>query len=51
MRAFQWQGELTRKRRRERIQAAWKQFVVMEAEQRELEQEKESQLVQKATFR
>jgi hypothetical protein len=51
MRAFQWQGDLTRKRRRERIQAAWKQFVVMEAEQRELEQEKKSQLVQKATFK
>lgn len=44
-RAFQWQGDLTRKRRRERIQYAWKQFMVMEAEQRELEQQKESQLV------
>jgi hypothetical protein len=44
-RAFQWQGDLTRKRRRERIQAAWEQFKVMEAEQRELKQQKESQLV------
>jgi hypothetical protein len=45
MRAFQWQGDLTRKRRRERVQAAWDQFMIMEAEQRELEQQKESQLV------
>jgi hypothetical protein len=37
-RAFQWQGDLTRGRRRERVQAAWDQFMVMEAEQRELEQ-------------
>ncbi len=45
MRAFQWQGDLTRKRRRERVQAAWDQFMIMEAEQRELEQQKVSQLV------
>ena len=44
-RAFQWQGDLIRKRRRERVQAAWKQFMVMEVEQRELKQQKESQLV------
>ena len=43
--ASQWQGDLTRKRRRERVQAAWDQFMLMEAEQRELEQQKESQLV------
>jgi hypothetical protein len=45
MSAFQWQGDLTRRRRRERVQAAWEQFMVMEAEQRELEQQKENQLV------
>jgi hypothetical protein len=45
MRAFQWQEDLTRKRRRERVQAAWDQFMVMEAEQRELVQQKERQLV------
>ena len=44
-RAFQWQGDLIRKRRRGRVQAAWEQFVVMKVEQRELEQQKESQLV------
>ena len=44
-RASQWQEDLTRKRRRERIQTAWEQFVVVEAEQRELKQQKESQLV------
>ncbi len=49
-RAFQWQGEITRERRRERVQAAWEQFMLMEVElrelaQRELEQRKESQLV------
>ena len=43
--ASQWQGDLVRKRRRERVQAAWEQFMLMEAEQRELEQLKESQLV------
>lgn len=37
-RALQWQGNLTRGRRRERVQAAWKQFIVMEDELRELEQ-------------
>ncbi len=34
-RAFQWQGDLTRERRRERVQAAWEQFMLMEAELRE----------------
>jgi hypothetical protein len=43
--ASQWQGELVRKRRRERVQAAWELFMLVEAEQRELEQLKESQLV------
>jgi hypothetical protein len=43
--ASQWQGELVRRRRRERAQAAWKLFMLVEAEQRELEQLKESQLV------
>ena len=37
-RAFQWQEDLTRGRRRERVQAAREQFMLMEAEQRELEQ-------------
>ena len=44
-RAFEWQGDLTRERRRERVQAAWEQFMLMEAELRELEQRKASQLV------
>jgi hypothetical protein len=44
-RAFQRQGDLIRKRRRERIQVVWEQFMVMEAEQRELKQQKECQLV------
>jgi hypothetical protein len=38
-RAFQWQGDLIRKRRRGRVQAAWEQFVIMEVEQRELMQQ------------
>ncbi len=38
-RALQWQGDLIRGRRRERVQAAWEQEVMlMEAELRELEQ-------------
>jgi hypothetical protein len=37
-RAFQWQGDLIRGRRRERVQAAWEQFMLMEDELRELEQ-------------
>jgi hypothetical protein len=44
-RASQWQEDLRRARRRERIQAAWEQFRLMEAEQRELELQKEIQLV------
>jgi hypothetical protein len=43
--ASQWQRDLTRGRRRERVEAAWEQFRLMQAEQRELEQQKESQLV------
>ncbi len=39
-RALEWQGDLTRERRRERVQAAWKQFMLMEAELRELVQRK-----------
>jgi hypothetical protein len=45
MRALQWQEDLRRARRRERVQAAWKQFMLLEAEQRELDQRKEIQLV------
>ena len=37
-RAFQWQEDLTRGRRQERVRAARDQFMLMEAEQRELEQ-------------
>jgi hypothetical protein len=45
-RASQWQEDLRRARRRERVQAAWEQFKYMEAEQRELEElQKERQLV------
>jgi hypothetical protein len=44
-RASQWQEDLRRARRRERVQAAWEQFRLMEAEQRELELQKEIQLV------
>ena len=44
--ASQWQGDLIRgRRRRERVQAAWKLFKLMEAEQWELELQKERQLV------
>jgi hypothetical protein len=43
--ASQWQGDLTRRRRRERVQGAWEQFRLMEAEQRELELQKQRQLV------
>jgi hypothetical protein len=43
--ASQWQGDLARGRRRERVQAAWEQFILMQAELRELELLKESQLV------
>ena len=31
-RASQWQEDLIRKRRRQRVQAAWEQLMVMEAE-------------------
>ena len=44
-RASQWQEDLRRARRRERVQAAWEQFKLMESEQRELELHKEIQLV------
>jgi hypothetical protein len=43
--ASQWQGDLRRGRRRERVQAAREQFMLMEAELRELELLKEGQLV------
>ena len=43
--ASQWQGDLIRRRRRERVQAAWKLYELMEAEQRELELQKERHLV------
>ena len=43
--ASQWQGDLIRGRRRERVQSAWKLFKLMEAEQRELELQKERHLV------
>ncbi len=36
-RALQWQGELIRGRSRERVQAAWEQVMLMEAELREAE--------------
>jgi hypothetical protein len=45
MRALQWQEALPRRRRQERAQAAWEQFMLMQAELRELEQRKEIQLV------
>ena len=44
-RASQWQEDLRRARRRERGQVAWEQFELMEVERRELEQQKEIQLV------
>jgi hypothetical protein len=43
--ASQWQGDLARGRRRERVAAAWEQFMLMQAELRELELLKESHLV------
>jgi hypothetical protein len=43
--ASQWQGDLVRGRRRERVAAAWEQFMLMQAELRELELLKESHLV------
>ena len=43
--ASQWQGDLVRGRRRERVEAAWEQFMLMQAELRELELLKESHLV------
>jgi hypothetical protein len=43
--ASQWQRDLIRGRRRERVRAAWKMFKLMEAEQRELALQKERQLV------
>jgi len=44
-RASQWQEDLIRARRRVRVQAAWEQLRLMEVVQRELEQQKEIQLV------
>jgi hypothetical protein len=35
--ASQWQGDLARGRRRERVQAGWEQFRLVQAELRELE--------------
>ena len=43
--ASQWQEDLTRGRRRERVQGAWEQFMLLEAEQRELELRMQRQLV------
>ena len=43
--ASQWHEDLARGLRRERAQAAWEQFVLMEAEQRELKLQKERQIV------
>jgi hypothetical protein len=43
--ASQWYEDLARRRRRERGQAAWEQFILLEAEQRELELQKERQIV------
>ena len=43
--ASEWQGDLRRGRRRERVQAAWEQFRLKQAELRELELLKERQLV------
>jgi hypothetical protein len=43
--ASQWQGDLRRERRRERVQAAREQFILTRAELRELELLKEGQLV------
>jgi hypothetical protein len=43
--ASQWQGDLRRGRRRERVQAAREQFMPIQAELRELELLKEGQLV------
>jgi ketosteroid isomerase-like protein len=43
--ASQWQGDLIRRRRRQRVRAAWKLYKLMEAEQRELELQKERHLV------
>ena len=43
--ASQWHEDLARGRRRERVQAAWEQFMLMEAEQRELKLQKQRQIV------
>jgi hypothetical protein len=43
--ASQWHEDLPRGRRRERVQAAWEQFMLTEAEQRELKLQKERQIV------
>jgi hypothetical protein len=43
--ASQWHEDLPRGRRRERVQAAWEQFMLMEAEQRELKLQKQRQIV------
>ena len=43
--ASQWHADLARGRRRERARAAWEQFVLTEAEQRQLKLQKERQIV------
>jgi hypothetical protein len=43
--ASQWHEDLPRGRRRERVQAAWEQFMLTEAEQRELKLQKQRQIV------
>ena len=43
--ASQWHEDLARGRRRERVQAAWEQFMLLEAEQRELKLQKQRQIV------
>ncbi len=43
--ASQWHEDLARGRRRERVQAAWEQFMLTEAEQRELKLQKQRQIV------
>ena len=43
--ASQWHEDLPRGRRRERVQAAWEQFMLTEAEQPELKLQKQRQIV------
>ena len=43
--ASQWHEDLARGRRRERARAAWEQFMLLEAEQRQLKLQKERQIV------